>query len=124
MQCIARGWTGNGLNNTIYQLQYTVIAAATGEFSQEFQIGGGGSCLVYRGKIYGVSVAIKAIKTRDENGARGNSRLMEIDNQQFHAEMKLLEEVGHPNICRLLAISFDGKLQFTTKLFKPYHSST
>jgi serine/threonine protein kinase len=64
------------------------------------KLGGGATCSVYRGVVYGVLVAIKRLE--EEAG--------EWADRQFTAEMELLssEGFGHPNLCRLLASSGDG----------------
>jgi hypothetical protein len=40
-------------------IDFVDLSEATGNFSSEFRISGGGSCAVYRAVLYGVTVAIK-----------------------------------------------------------------
>ena len=87
-----------------FMIAYNVLENATGKFSSDMRIGGGGSCEVFRAKVYGVPVAIKALKhvQGQEDVASKEER------KQFEAEMSLLQKVRHSNICRLLAVSMDG----------------
>lgn len=75
-----------------------------GGFAENQQIGGGGSCLVYRARVYGQLVAVKAMKEENRNTRKKSSS----GKRQFMAELKLLTKVRHKNICRLLATSDDG----------------
>jgi serine/threonine protein kinase len=88
------------------ELDYTDLSDATGGFSDMCKIGGGGSCLVYRGDLFGTVVAIKAIDGSAED--RTKSNVQDWDGMQFKAEMDLLCSVRHPNICRLFATSSNG----------------
>ena len=40
---------------------HALLAEATGGFSAAMRIGGGGSCVVYRASVYGVTVAVKVL---------------------------------------------------------------
>jgi interleukin-1 receptor-associated kinase 1 len=101
-------------------VDYADLSDATGDFCEMFVIGGGGSCKVYRGELYGLAVAIKALDTdwkkeppRGEEGERAAST-DEVDDWnklQFKAEMDLLNHVRHDNICRLFAMSSNGPQQ-------------
>jgi predicted outer membrane repeat protein len=79
-------------------LPYSDLLEATSNFSEFNQIGSGASSAVYKGMVYGVTVAIKSL----------NENSQEWDDKQFMAEFKLLMTVRHPNLCRLLACSNDG----------------
>ena len=73
------------------------------------RIGGGGSCEVFRGKVYSVDVAIKVLNPGEDGDETGLSESMfSLEAKQFFAEVSLLKAVSHPNICRLLAVSLDG----------------
>ena len=43
----------------VSDLPATTITRATGNWDKHTQLGGGGSCLVYRGQLYGELVAVK-----------------------------------------------------------------
>jgi hypothetical protein len=43
----------------VSDLPATTITRATGNWDKHNQLGGGGSCLVYRGQLYGELVAVK-----------------------------------------------------------------
>jgi serine/threonine protein kinase len=59
---------------------------------------------VFKAKVYNVEVAVK--KMTDMEGMEESKKKSE--EKQFAAEMGLLMEVFHPNICRLLGYSNDG----------------
>jgi hypothetical protein len=72
------------------------------------RIDGGGSCEVFRGVIQRVDVAIKVLKQDQDkttNGDAVSDSTLSLETKQFVAEMRLLQAVQHPNICRLLAVS-------------------
>jgi hypothetical protein len=80
-----------------FRVPYSTIQQATQDFSERARIGGGGSCFVYKGDVYGVSVAIKALKEADCNNEgenmnmNMNMNMMSLESKQFFAEMKLLQ---------------------------------
>jgi serine/threonine protein kinase len=82
----------------VVQLQFKVLARATDSFNESENIGGGASCAVYRGQVFGVDVAIKRLK----------DCAVAWEAKQFKAEMECLAIFSHANICRLLAFSTDG----------------
>ena len=90
-----------------FRIPYKVLQKATRGFSPTMRIGGGGSCEVFRGKVYSVNVAIKVLNP-GEDGDETES-MLSLEAKQFFAEMSLLKAVSHPNICRLLAVSLDGQ---------------
>jgi serine/threonine protein kinase len=82
----------------VVQLQFSLLDGATDGFDELNEIGGGASCAVYRGQVFGALVAIKRLK---EGSA-------EWEVKQFASEMALLIRVSHRSICRLFAFSTDG----------------
>ena len=100
---IAREWaTGvaaGGGQPRVVQLQFAVLEVATGGFDDFNEVGEGGSCSVFTGRVFGVAVAIKRLNDGSAGG-RGAD--------QFAAESAILTGVLHPSICRLLAFSNDG----------------
>ena len=88
----ARGKT-DVIHNHDFRIPYTMLQAATQDFSESMSIGGGGSCLVYKGSIFGVDVAIKALKMDQGRGPGADeSKLpVSLEGKQFFAEMKLLQ---------------------------------
>lgn len=56
---------GGGMFNFSFRVGYSTLSKATAGFSESHKVGGGGSCLVYRGQVYGVWVGIKAIKVKE-----------------------------------------------------------
>jgi serine/threonine protein kinase len=92
-----------------FEVSYSDLQGATHQFSRAMQIGGGGSCEVFRGVLYKVDVAVKVLKqARDTPGNGTKTHASSSESKQFFAEMNLLRAVQHPNICRLLAVSSDG----------------
>jgi serine/threonine protein kinase len=73
---------------------------------------------VFRGAVYGVEVAIKALETQQQqeqqqpgeggSAAAPTAAAASSEHRQFAAELDLLLAVTHPNICRLLGVSDDG----------------
>jgi hypothetical protein len=61
-------------------------------------IGDGGSCVVYKTSVYGMSCAVKVL----------HINAGEWEEQQFDAEVKLLSSVHHANLCRFYACSTNG----------------
>jgi hypothetical protein len=96
--CVQR-WI-SGATNCIRELPASDLARATDDFSELNTLGGGGSCTVFRGMLYGLVVAIKQLKA--DAG--------EWDDRQFASEMGLLCNISpHQNICSLFAYSIDGR---------------
>jgi serine/threonine protein kinase len=103
-ECAAQWQAGE---KCVRDLPYSEVQAATGSFSKVNLLGGGSSCQVYSGNLFGLPVAVKHLSSESPAGAT------EPDaegwaNQQFAAEMNLLVSVSHRNICRLFAYSVDG----------------
>ena len=71
-----------------FRVSFNTIQQATQNFSKSKRIGGGGSCFVYKGEIYGVTVAIKALKESDDDT---DESMLSLESKQFFAEMKLLQ---------------------------------
>jgi hypothetical protein len=91
----ASAWDGRPL---VVELAFKELARATGGFDESRNIGGGASCTVYRGRVFGVEVAVKRLL----DGA------VEWEAKQYASEMALLIAVSHDHICRLFAFSSDG----------------
>jgi serine/threonine protein kinase len=92
------GVDASGDRARVVELQFKVLAHATGGFDESRNIGGGASCAVYSGRVFGVDVAIKRLK----------DDAVEWEAKQYASEMALLQRASHANICRLLAFSSDG----------------
>ena len=121
----AQQWLGGSAIGPYHCLPYTDLKVCTDNFSSELCIGTGGSCEVYRGILYGVPVAIKALKPKpkvneatdsatqivekiaDESSTRQG--VEDWDDKQLQAELAVLTAIRHQNICRLYAWSFDGR---------------
>ena len=99
---VARSWQepvpARGNKDVIHEhdfrVPYEILEEATHNFSEAMSIGGGGSCLVYKGNVYGVDVAIKALKEVQDSGAGGSNAdesKLSLEGKQFFAEMKLLQ---------------------------------
>jgi serine/threonine protein kinase len=97
---IRQNWTDTAEKDDFpVQLDYAVLKHATGNFSPNCKIGGGGSCIVFSAVVYGVEVAVKALTQKGQQEKQQSTR------KQFAAEMNLLQNVRHPQICRLLGVS-------------------
>ena len=95
----------------IDQVSFSDLGKATQQFSRRMRIGEGGSCEVFCGVLQRVDVAVKVLKQDQDKLTNGNSvsdSTLSLEGKQFVAEMRLLQAVQHPNICRLLAVSMDG----------------
>jgi hypothetical protein len=104
-ECVQQ-WVA-GEDESVRDLPFQELAAATGGFHISAQLGGGGSCFVYRGVLFGLPVAVKHLSRIPKPGAT------DLDGEgwgekQFAAEMELLCCVSHACICRLFAFSTDG----------------
>jgi serine/threonine protein kinase len=100
--------TASNQNKAADKVDYSDLKDATGGFSEMCKIGGGGSCLVYRGNLYGMPVAIKALENDGGGKSSASNGIQDWNGLQFKAEMDLLCRVRHPNICRLFASSSNG----------------
>lgn len=69
-----------------FQLPYELLMAATVGFSTEMCIGDGGSCRVYKAKLYNVDVAVKALMPMEGE----SEKKKKMEERQFCAEMHLL----------------------------------
>lgn len=86
------------------------LRRATSNFSQDFQIGVGGFGTVYAGKFTdGTTVAIK--KSKREGTAE--------DKQQFLNEVRILSQVNHRNLVRLLGCCLENKIALLVFEFVP-----
>ena len=65
------------------------MQAATGGFPKGARLGGGASCSVYEGELYGLRVAVKHLHRVSAPGGTDRDGL-QWAGQQFAAEMKLL----------------------------------
>ncbi len=70
-------------------MSFEKLKIATGFFDAFNSIGGGASCEVFSGRLFGMGVAVKRLK----DGVK------EWEKKQFAAEMALLSRASHPNIC-------------------------
>jgi serine/threonine protein kinase len=99
---VARAWntaTEAGAKPQVVQLPFDILRRATDDFDAAFnRIGGGASCSVFTGRVFGTAVAVKMLA----------AKAIEWEAEQFEAESKCLGEVSHENICRLFAYSTDG----------------
>ena len=77
-----------------YQLPFSVLKEGTDGFSKASELGGGGSCLVYKGKVFGVTVAIKALTAATSSNSALRKEEEEEEELQFVAEMALLQTVS------------------------------
>ncbi|TVU09225.1 hypothetical protein EJB05_42675, partial [Eragrostis curvula] len=75
---------------------YRVLAAATGDFSDENRLGKGGFGSVYKGNLQGVGgdkqVAVKLLSSETSSQGR----------KQFEAEVKIIGQLRHRNLVQLL----------------------
>ncbi|KAI9113424.1 hypothetical protein K1719_015351 [Acacia pycnantha] len=78
-------------NSSLVVYPYNEIEAATNFFSDQRKLGSGAFGTVYLGKLHNQWVAIKKIKSRD------NNNVVRVIN-----EIKLLSLVSHPNLVRIL----------------------
>jgi hypothetical protein len=74
------------------------LQAATQNFDELHKVGGGSSCSVYKGTVYGVQCAIKVLSN--------DASAWEV--KQYGSEVDALSRIAHQNICRLYACATDG----------------
>jgi serine/threonine protein kinase len=96
----------SGAASSVVSLPFAELEAATHSFDEFNELGQGGSCVVYKGHLFGKEVAVKRLNSSTDIPDGGGSGHHET--QLFEAEMKLLTGITHGNICRLLAFSTDG----------------
>ena len=72
---------------------------ATNNFNDQQQIGYGAGSEVFAGTLEGVDVAVKLFKQ-----VSSDLRLWDLEDM-FEAELKLLSEISHPNIVKLLGFA-------------------
>jgi hypothetical protein len=98
----AKQWTNPGvvaITQHTTRVQYTDLQAATNNFGADHKAGDGGSCVVYKANLYGVSCAIKLL-SQDASA---------WEEKQFTAEIDALSRVSSTRISRqLYACSIDG----------------
>jgi hypothetical protein len=87
---VADSWNDDEEFARDFRVPFSKLSAATGNFSADMRIGGGGSCEVFKAVVYGVNVAIKSLKTARNDDNEGQHALETV---QFQAEMKLLQKV-------------------------------
>ncbi|XP_057997436.1 proline-rich receptor-like protein kinase PERK8 [Hevea brasiliensis] len=91
-----QGHAPTSKNHQAYELKkysFEQLAAAAGQFSNNFLLGEGAFGQVYEGKLHGKVVAIKKLKiTQDEQHEKPQKNLEEIE---------VLRNVGHPHIVKL-----------------------
>jgi serine/threonine-protein phosphatase PP1 catalytic subunit len=104
-QCAAQWQAGEA--DCVRELPYSTVQAAIGSFGKKNLLGGGSSCKVYSGNLFGLQVAVKHLSSESFAGAT-EPDAEDWANKQFAAEMNLLVSVSHINICRLFAYSIDG----------------
>jgi serine/threonine protein kinase len=94
-ECVKQWLAGEA--ESVRELPFPEIEAATGGFSEAKLLGKGGSCFVFSGDLFGLPVAVKRLDPHKDRGTK-----------QFEREMSLLCTVSHASICRLFAFSTDG----------------
>jgi serine/threonine protein kinase len=92
------GVTTAGERPCVVKVGYITLQQATAGFSELNEVGSGGTCRVFSGFVFGVSVVIKRLK----DGAA------EWEARQFATELHALSRLSHPNTARLLAVCIDG----------------
>ena len=102
-QLAALNWrTGQGgaagATGVVVALPFAELAQATHNFDAFNALGTGGSCDVFKGLVFGLTVAVKRL----------NAGGSEWEEQQFTSEMELLTKIAHPNVVSLYAFSTDG----------------
>jgi serine/threonine protein kinase len=110
---VAKSWQDNAISAS-FHVPFLVLDKATDHFSPQEKIGGGGSCDVFKGIVYGAAVAIKALNPSEgeehqQLGAIDESSpgsALSSEGKQFFAEMEMLQKAHHPNICRLLVCNY------------------
>jgi hypothetical protein len=90
-----REWTTAGEADSVRELAYAELEAATSGFSEGNRLGKGASCEVYSGELFGLAVAVKIMSVNADEWSK----------QQFVSEMDMLCTVQHVKICRLFAYS-------------------
>jgi hypothetical protein len=82
----------------VVSLPFAVLVQGTRNFDAAGALGTGGSCDVFKGTVFGLTVAVKRLNAGGSDWAE----------RQFTAEMQLLTMVAHPNVVALFAFSTDG----------------
>jgi hypothetical protein len=118
------------------KIDFRVLQAATDNFSARLEIGAGGSCSVFRAKVYGYPCAVKvrfsappctthtlirisSFTSPSPSTVSPHLLLRQVlnrdaswwDEKQFANEVRLLTRVRHPNICQLYACSIGNAQQ-------------
>jgi serine/threonine protein kinase len=100
-------WNGDRAESAeaaVVNLPYAELQEATQNFDASNSLGDGGSCDVFKGRVFaeadsgGLQVAVKRL----------NADASDWGQKQFAAEMELLARISHPNVVRLFAFSVDG----------------
>ena len=80
-------WTTNE-DARVRDLPFYELQTATGGFHPHRKLGGGGSCTVYQGDLFGLAVAVKHLSRGSMPGATDQHGL-EWEETQFKAETDL-----------------------------------
>jgi serine/threonine protein kinase len=88
----------------VVNLPFGELVQATRNFDAANSLGEGGSCDVFKGRVFaetaggGLQVAVKRLHADASDWSQ----------QQFASEMELLARISHPHVVRLFAFSIDG----------------
>jgi hypothetical protein len=107
MTCVCQWRAGEA--DSVRDLPFAEVRAATDGFSELCVLGGGGgaACLVYQGLLYGLLVAVKVLVVgRADTPAAQAAKASAV--AAYEAEVRSLCSLSHPNICSLYAFSVDG----------------
>ena len=99
----------SGAASSVVSLPFAELEAATHGFAECNQLGEGGSCVVFKGQLFGAEVAVKRLgKAAGGADGAGSGGGQQAETQLFEAEMKLCTSITHANLCRMLAFATDG----------------
>uniref|UniRef100_A0A251S113 Putative serine/threonine/dual specificity protein kinase, catalytic domain-containing protein n=1 Tax=Helianthus annuus TaxID=4232 RepID=A0A251S113_HELAN len=91
------------------QYNFSIIKAATNDFSEDNKLGSGGFGAVYKGKLIdGTEVAVKRLAGNSQQG-----------DTEFKNEVLLVLKLQHRNLVRLLGFSIEGKERLLIYEFLP-----
>ncbi|KAL9992067.1 putative protein kinase RLK-Pelle-DLSV family [Helianthus debilis subsp. tardiflorus] len=91
------------------QYNFSIIKAATNDFSEDNKLGSGGFGAVYKGKLIdGTEIAVKRLAGNSQQG-----------DTEFKNEVLLVLKLQHRNLVRLLGFSIEGKERLLIYEFLP-----
>lgn len=106
----AEGHQGNGTELAFFS--FSMVAAATDEFSLANKLGQGGFGPVYKGRLpCGQEVAVKRLSQKSGQG-----------DEEFKNEMTLIAKLQHRNLVRLLGCCVDGEEKMLIYEYMPNKS--